>query len=74
MSPVIRYIVAFAWGFVLLLSFAGWGLIVGHLLRDELKDDWGQAIAQGDLPDGDRRGGGSTFSTSFRMPWFWGWS
>ena len=47
MSPVIRYIVAFAWGFVLLLSFAGWGLIVGRLLRDELKDDWGQAIARG---------------------------
>src|SRR3954469_11286122 len=43
--PGLRYFTAFAWGFVLLASLAGWGLVVTRLLR--LRDDWGQAIARG---------------------------
>src|SRR4051794_39112225 len=45
--PLLIYSLGFAWGFVLLASFAGWGLVVGRWLREDGPPDWGLAIARG---------------------------
>jgi hypothetical protein len=45
-----QYLLGFAWGIVLLASFAGWGLAVRRILRitsHEGSPDWGHAIVLG---------------------------
>ena len=41
------YLLSFAWGLVLLLSFIGWGGILNRLLFSEHRIDWGQRAAWG---------------------------
>jgi hypothetical protein len=45
--PLLIYLFGFAWGFVLLCCFAGWGLLVGHWLHEDDPPDWGLAVARG---------------------------
>ena len=47
---VLTYLLGFVWGFVVLGSFAGWGLALGRLLdsaRESEVPEWGKSIALG---------------------------
>jgi hypothetical protein len=41
------YVIAFAWGICLLISFAGWGTLINIVLFAKEKIDWGQKAAWG---------------------------
>jgi hypothetical protein len=45
--PLLTYISGFLWGFALLASLAGWGLVVGRGLGKDDEVDWGLSVARG---------------------------
>jgi len=44
---MISYFLAFAWGFVILIAWIGWGRMLNRILFPEARTDWGQSAAWG---------------------------
>ena len=44
---MISYFLAFAWGFVILVAWIGWGRLLNRILFPKARTDWGQSAAWG---------------------------
>ena len=44
---MISYFLAFAWGFVILVAWIGWGRLLDRILFPKARTDWGQSAAWG---------------------------